>query len=79
MTALAYAKEGGKEECIKVLETALLKVPFDRVMLTLHCSMVEHEDMVGESSASSPLLEFCTNERYRHLLEHMLGMMMMES
>jgi hypothetical protein len=76
MTALTYAREGGKEECIKVLETALLKVPFDRVMFSLHCSMVVQEDMVGESS--SPLREFCTNERYRHLLEHMLGMMMME-
>ena len=72
-TALDIAREWGKIDCVKILEIAGYQVPFDRVMISLHCSTVVQEDVAGESSASSPLREFCTDERYRHLMENMLG------
>ncbi len=48
------------------------------VMFSLHCSSVVQEDTVGESFASSPLREFFTEDRYRHLIEPMLVMMVGE-
>ena len=60
-------------DCVKILEIAGYQVPLDRVMFSLCCSSVGHEDVAGESSASSPLREFCTDDRYRHLMENMLG------
>ena len=65
-------------DCVKLLEIAGYQVPFERVMISLHCSTVAQEDVAGESSASSPLREFCTDERYRHLMESMLGMVLEE-
>ena len=63
---------------MRILEAAALTAHFDRVMISLHCSTVVQEDVAGESSASSPLREFCTDERYRHLMESMLGMVLEE-
>ena len=69
-------------DCVKVLEMASYRVPLDRVMLSLHCSSVV-QDMAGESPPttaevvpSSLLEEFCTNERYRHLIEATMMMVM---
>ena len=62
-------------DCVKLLEMAGYSL-LDRVILSLHCSTVGHEDVAGESSASSPLREFCTDERYRHLIEHMMGIVL---
>ncbi len=76
MTALDYAREIGDSPCAKMLEMAGYRNKIDRVMFSLHCSMVVQEDTAGESSACSPLPEFCTDDRYRHLIESMLGLAM---
>jgi len=84
MTAVDMAREYGNVECMKLLEMASYRVPLYRVMLSLHCSSVV-QDMAGISPPStarvipsSPLEEFCTNERYRHLIEGMMMMVLRE-
>ena len=61
---------------MQILEEWPFERRLDRVLFSLHCSTVGQEDVAGESSASSPLREFCTDERYRHLMESMLGMVL---
>ena len=73
-TALNIARGSYQLECMKVLKEGPYVIPFERVMFSLHCSTVVQEDVAGESSASSPLREFCTDDRYRHLMESMVGM-----
>jgi hypothetical protein len=72
------ARETDRIDCVsvKLLEVAGYRNKLDRVMFSLHCSMVVQEDKAGKSSVSSPLREFCTNDRYRHLLEYMLGIVL---
>jgi hypothetical protein len=63
---------------VKLLKMAGNIFQLDVVMFSLHCSSVVQEDTVGETFASSPLREFCTDDRYRHLIEPMLVMMLGE-
>ncbi len=77
-TALNIARGSYQLECMKVLKEGPYTIPFERVMFSLHCSNVVQEDMAGESFASSPLGEFCTDDRYRHLIESMVGMILEE-
>ena len=58
---------------MQILEEWPFERRLDRVLFSLHCSTVVQEDVAGESSASYPLREFCTDERYSHLMENMLG------
>jgi hypothetical protein len=74
MTALDYAREIGDSPCAKMLEMAGYRNKIDRVMFSLHCSTVGHEDMAGEYSTFSPLRELYTDDRYRHLIEGMMGL-----
>ena len=61
---------------MQILEEWPFERRLDRVIFSLHCSTVAQEDVAGESCASSPLREFCTDDRYRHLMESMLGMVL---
>jgi hypothetical protein len=78
-TALDLARGNKKIDCVKLLEMADYRNILDKVMFSLLCSRVVLEDMAGESSASNPLREFCTDKRYRHLMESMMGMIMGDS
>ena len=67
------AREGGLAECVKLLEQAPY-LPLDKVMFSLHCAGVVGG--VSRESGMTPLSEFCTDERYSHMMESMMGMVM---
>ncbi len=50
----------------------------DSVMMSLHCASVVKGAMSHESGMT-PLCEFCTNERYHHMMESMMGMVLKHS
>ncbi len=78
MTAMSIAQENDQVDCVELLKE-LYKLPLDRVVVSLHCSKVVQENVAGESSASSPLPEFFTHDRYRHLIESTMAMIMGKS
>ncbi len=75
-TALEWArKNSGKPDCIKLLEQAPYRQLHNRVMFSLHCAGVVG-DGSRESRMTTPLWEFCTDERYSHMMESMMGMVL---
>ena len=69
------ARNFGRTECVKLLEAAPYRVPFERVVFSLHCATVVGGGGSRESGMT-PLLEFCTEERYSHMMESMMEMVM---
>ncbi len=70
--ALECARRDGHTECVKLLEQAEYTIPYDKVEFSLHCGGVVSRD----STDMTPLAEFCTDERYSHMMESTMGMVL---
>ena len=79
MTALDYAKHKFRPDMVKILRHAPSYIlRRDRVMMSLHCASVVKGAMPRESGMT-PLCEFCTDVRYHHMMESMMGMVLKHS
>jgi hypothetical protein len=70
--SISIAMMGGWDEVRCSLSTVL------KWCKKIHVWRKKDTCMERESSTFSPLREFCTDDRYRHLIESMVGMMLGE-